>query len=209
MGIITAIETQKKNGNRVSIYIDGRFALGVHSYVAEKLDLSVNQSIDEKKLSDIIYAETLNYAKYRALRLIAYRDRSKEEIRRRLISAGIAEDVVDEVIIQLINEGLINDEKFCEGYVKSRMASKPMGKKRLTIELSTKGVQNTDIENALSDISDENEYETAYGLAVKKVRKKECLDLDEKRKLGNFLARRGFGWETIRKVIERLDSEKS
>lgn len=204
MGKITAIEPQKRRGYRRSIFVDGEFLVGAHEDIVVALGLGVGQSFDEERLVEILKAEEIRKARESALRLLGYRDRSVSEIRKRLIGSDFPEDTVEEVIRQLSGCGLLNDEKFSKGWVNSRTAAKPMGRNRLAWELRSKGVDANAVENALESMDEDAEFQLALSVARKKIGKSDGFDPDSKKRLGPFLARRGFGWEVINRVFEEL-----
>lgn len=208
MGRISAIEPQKRRRDRVSIFVDGEFVVGAHEAVVVKLGLSIGQFFDSKQLEELVRAETLRKARESAYGLIAYRDRTKSEIRKRLIGSEFPEDVVDEVVNHLIEAELVDDEKFSRDWIKARSAAKPMGKTRLAWELRSKGVEPLDVEEALSGIDEEAEYQLALETARKKLQKADLSDPATKNRLGAFLARRGFGWELIAKVVGELINDE-
>ncbi|MCE5200125.1 MAG: regulatory protein RecX [Armatimonadota bacterium] len=207
MSTITAIEPQKRREDRRSVFVDGQFLVGTHADIVEILGLKVGQSFDEDRLLELLRAETLRKARESALRLLSYRDRSVSEIRRRLIGSDFPEDVVEEVIDQLIRNELLDDEKFSQAWVKSRNASKPMGKTRLAWELRSKGVDAVKVEEALESIDEVTEFKLALSVAEKKIGKADRSDPGVKNRLGSFLQRRGFGWEVIGRVFNELFSE--
>lgn len=207
MGVITAIEAQKKRSKRRSIFVDGEFVAGVHEDVAAALNLSVGQSFDRDRLLELIRAENVRKAYDRALRLIAYRDRSESEVRRRLLASDFSEEVADEVVRKLADVGLLNDERFSEQWVKSRTLSKPMGRARLAWELRSKGVEPETVEQALRDFGEDTEYTLAMSAAQKKLGRMDRTDPSLREKLASFLGRRGFDWDVIRKVLDELCPE--
>jgi len=184
--------------------VDGEFVLGVHEDVVLALGLSVGQVFDKDRLVDLLKAETKRKAHDSALRLIGYRDRSVSEVRKRLIGNEYPEDIVDEVIEQLSRAGLLDDGKFSRDWVKARSASKPMGKTRLAWELRSKGVEAPMVDEVLEGLDEEAECEMAYSVAAQKVRKMDSGDPSMKSKLGSFLRRRGFSWDVITKVLDRV-----
>src|SRR5437870_5591985 len=95
---VTAIEPQVRRAGRVSIFIDGKFALGLHEEVAASLGLYVGQTITEAELSAAVAAETRRRARDSALRLLGYRPRSRVEMRQRLLRKGYDEAIVDEAL---------------------------------------------------------------------------------------------------------------
>lgn len=207
MGLITAIESQKKRGNRRSIFVDGEFVAGVHEDVALSLGLSVGQVVDDQRLAELLRTETVRKAREAALRWISYRDRSTEEVRRRLVGSDFPEDVVLEVVEQLSNAKLLDDDKFSRDWARARTRSKPLGKARLSSELRSKGVDQETVEGALSFLDDAEERRLAREVAARRLEKMDRSDPSVKRRLAAFLARRGFGWEIVGEVVESLRPE--
>lgn len=205
MGRITAIEAQKRRGDRMSVFVDGEFVVGAHEEVILALGLAVGQAFENEQLLALVRAETLRKARESALRLLSYRSRSVTEIRRKLVGNNFPEEVVDEVVEQLSRTGLLDDEKFSRDWVKSRTtSSRPMGRTRLAWELRSKGVEPTMVDEALEDVDEDTEYAMALSLASRKMAKSDRNDPSIRNRLSSFLRRRGFSWEITGKVIQEL-----
>lgn len=204
MSTITAIETQKRRSIRRSIFVDGEFVIGAHEEVIAALGLAVGQTFDNQRLAELVEAETAGKARERALRLINYRDRTSSEIRRRLLGSDFPEKTVVEVVDQLKRAGLLDDEKFSRDWVKSRTASKPMGKLRLVHELRARGVDARLVEKAVESVDGETERQLAHSLASRKLDKMDAGDPTTRTRLISFLRRRGFGWEIASEVVDSL-----
>lgn len=204
MSTITAIEAQKKRGNRRSIFVDGEFVAGVHEDIVVVLGLAVGQTFDRDRLVELLKAETARKARENAIRLINYRDRSVSEVRRRLVGDDFPQEVVDDVIDQLSRAGLLDDEKFSRDWVKARSASKPMGRTRLAWELRSRGVDAPTVDEALEAVDEAAECELARTVAAQKLKKMDCSDPLTRNRLGSFLRRRGFDWNVISRVMDEL-----
>lgn len=205
---ISAIEVQERKGNRRSIFVNGKFALGVDESVVVELGLHVGQQMTEQELQSIVHAELVAKAKQRTLKLLEYRPRSRSEVARRLGRLGFAEDVVDETLICLEALGLIDDAQFSRSWVNHRLAGKAMGKARIKWELRQKGVPTDVAEEALEAVDADTEYESAMGAAARRWRKDSGLDeRTRRRRLASFLRRQGFEWEVITRVLGELDPE--
>ena len=205
MDTITAIEPQKRRGNRRSIFVNGRFLAGVDEEVVLTLGLRVGQEISEERLAGMLRAETILRVRQDALNLLSYRPRTSNELSRRLVLKGYDQDVVDEALSALASVDLINDEKFSKDWVTSRLEQKPMGRVRIAWELRQKGVAPDLVEQAVERVDSETEYELALGLAERKVRHfGGDISLEDRRKLAQFLRRRGFAWDVTNRVVEEL-----
>lgn len=207
---ITSIEVQEKRPKRRSIFLDGEFAVGVDERVVRDLNLRVGQQINEEDLKKIVHREQVSKAKERALTLLDYRPRSRAEIERRLRSAGFEEEVIEETLARLDELGLIDDREFTRGWVNHRLAGKPMGRTRIKWELKQKGVSVDLAEEAVSEIDHDTEHRSALEAARRRWSRDRDEDTGEKkRRLGAYLRRQGFDWETIKSVINELTEETS
>jgi regulatory protein len=200
---ITGIEPQQRHANRVSIFVDGAFVLGVDREVAAALGLAVGQSIGEQRLREVARAEEIRQATDRALHLLGYRARSRTEVRRRLARKGYEEEVIDQVLDRLTQTGLIDDSQFTEAWVRARSTGRAMGPRRIAWELRQKGVDGEIVREAVGRIDETTEL----GLALKVGRQKAESVRGEpmhvaRRKLAAALQRRGFSWEVTARVLE-------
>ena len=148
---------------------------------------------------------SIEAAKEKALRLLDFRPRSKKEIERSLAKAGFAEEVVAETLKRLEDLGLIDDRRFARMWVNHRKA---LGKTRIKWELRQKGVSNDVVEEALSRIDPETEYQSAVEAARSRWEKDRSPDeRTRRRRLASYLQRKGFGWDVINGVLNELGGE--
>lgn len=207
MDRITAIETQKRRGNRRSIYVNGEFVAGVGEEVVVDLGLKVGQQVDGEKLAEVLRAEEIRSAREAALTLLDYRSRTQRELEQRLIQKGYSEETIARVIEQLENVDLVNDERFATDWVASRITHRPVGKSRMNWELRRKGVAPEIVEEALEQVDEDKEFEMALDLAERKLGGKAIEDPESKRKMAGFLQRRGFHWEIVSRALDKLSPE--
>ena len=148
---------------------------------------------------------SIEKAKEKALRLLDYRPRSSKEIERRLMKAGFEEEVVAEALRRLEEVGLIDDAEFARMWINHRKA---VGKTRIKWELRQKGVSTEVVEEALSGIDPETEYQSAMKSArVRWAKDKSPDERTRRRRLVAHLQRKGFGWDVINSVLNELSGE--
>jgi regulatory protein len=139
-----------------------------------------------------------------ALRYLAQRPRSEAEVRQRLRRAGIAPDEIEQTLAQLKRHGLIDDRAFAAYWVEQRRTFRPRGARLLQAELRAHGVGALLAAGGAVSTDDD-----AYRAALKKARLLATLDERTFRaRLGQFLARRGFDWDTIAPTVDRLWCEQ-
>ena len=198
---ITSLKVQKRNPNRVSIYLDDEFAFGVSRIVAAWLH--VGQELSEEKISELQEQETKEAGLQKALQLLSYRPRSEAEIRQRMKKAGFDPEVITKVLDRLRETGLVRDESFARDWVENRSALKPRSRKMLAYELRQKGVAEEAIEQALETTSEDEDL--AFQAATRYAHKLSASDWQEfHRRLMSFLARRGFSYETAKTVVRQV-----
>ncbi|SMB96270.1 regulatory protein [Desulfonispora thiosulfatigenes DSM 11270] len=149
----------------------------------------------------------LSKAQSLALKYLSYRPRTIKELETYLMKKKADMDIIQEVINYLLNLSYLNDEKFCELWIKDRINLKPMGKTRIYYDLLQKGVKKEVIEICLEEhLPNELEYELALELAKNKSLKLESDDEFKKnKKLSDFMYRRGFSYSIINSVINEIN----
>jgi len=201
-GKITALKVQKRNSQRVNVYLDDEYAFGLARITAAWLQ--VGQELSDAKIDQLQSDDARETAYQRALGLLDRRPRSEQEIRRYLVKHDIEEEVVNDVLQRLSHSGLVNDKDFASLWVENRQSFRPRSRKALAFEMRQKGIASDAIDQVLGEISDQDEEDLAYQAASQQARKYKNMDwLGFRQKLSGFLARRGFDYETSRAAIQR------
>jgi regulatory protein len=202
--IITAIEPQQKNPQRVNVYLNGKFVFGLAAILAAWL--KVGQELSEEKIASLKTEDEREVTYQKALHFISYRPRSSAEVRQNLTKRGISELLVEETVNRLQSAGLVNDETFARAWVENRNAFRPRSKSALRMELRRKGLSDETIQSVLDEQVDEEAL--ACEAARKYARRLAGLEWPEfRRKLGGFLARRGFSYTTLAPVVSEVWKE--
>lgn len=202
---ITRIETQKRKRNRYSVFLDEEFAFGLDAAVVTKFNLSVGDRLSEEKIADLLHEEEKRRIKEKAYRYLAGRAHSEKELRDKLLRKGFEETQVDGVMAELKEVGYLDDARFACTFAQSRLRNKPMGAFLLRRELQQKGVAGPLIDEAIKDAyAGVDEEELAADLVRRRASRYRDLEQDKRKKrLYDFLRRRGFRWDVVRRVIER------
>jgi len=136
-----------------------------------------------------------------ACRLFSIRARSESELRKRLSERGFSGTVVRRTVAFLEEKGIVSDLKFARQWVESRMRTKPKGNMVLRKELRQKGLSSAVIERVLSERGS-NEGDVCRLLAKKKMEALEKIPKEKaRRRLFDFLARRGFDFDLIEDAV--------
>jgi regulatory protein len=203
MAKITAIVSQKRDSNRVNIHLDGEYALGVSRLAAGWL--KVGQELAEDKIAALKAEDASEQAYQQALLFLSYRARSESEIRQNLHKHEIPEDVIEQTLERLRTNQLADDSQFAQVWVENRNTFRPRGRRLLQMELRQKGLTDEAAHSALAGLDEEA---LAYDAALKRARRFEGLEwIEYRKKLSEFLARRGFPYSVITPVVSRLWNE--
>lgn len=204
---ITAIEPQKNHPDRVNVHVDGAFRLALGAEIAWGAHLHVGDEVTEALLADLERQDRLWKAREAALVLLSYRPRTEQELRRRLREKEFPEEVVEECLAGLEGIGLVDDSAFATVFVRDRVRFKPRGRRRLAQELRAKGVDMDTAHEAITGVFEDaevSETDLAREAAAKWSPKAGEDPMKAKQRFYAFMARRGFGSEAIREVMEEV-----
>jgi regulatory protein len=202
-GRVTSLEPQVKHPDRFNLYIDDHFAIGLSAYVAARV--RVGQELSLQELEELARVEELEDAYNRALGRLEARPRSEAEIRRYLSGRKYRIDVVNQVVDRLKAARLLSDREFARFWVENREVFRPRSARALKYELRQKGVPMEEIARVVSKL---DEADSAYRAARPKADRWKSLDAQQFReKLSGFLARRGFGYQVTRDTVTRIWKE--
>lgn len=203
MAVVTGLEIQQKNKERVNVYLDEEYAFSLDLVAAASLHKG--QQLTDAEIALLKDQDAVSQAVDRAVRFLAYRPRSMAEIRRNLAEKQTPEAVIEAAMERLIRLGYVDDETFARYWVENRNMFKPLSPRALRYELREKGVADADIHAALENL---DSHDAAYRAAQTQVRRyRQTRKTEFRNKLGPFLQRRGFDYEVIREVVERLIDE--
>ena len=209
-GVITSISAQKKNTRRLSVFLDGHFAFGVHQDVLLEHALHAGQHLDDTQVRALIEADTFIRAKEAAMFYLGYRARTEFEIKKKLREKGFSEDTSDRVIDRLRSLSYVDDEGFARDFVKDRFRTKGHGPQRLRADLRRAGVNPNLIDQAIEECLDGDDLlEAAMELAEKRWPRlaSESNPTKKRHKLYSYLLRRGHAPETAREAVARMNAE--
>ena len=204
MAIITKIESQKKNNDRVNIYVDGEFFMAVFTELIYTFNLKKGMEIDQNNLTYILKEEMYIKAKNKALNILSKADQSEKKIREKL-SSEFEEDTIDIVIEFLLKSKLIDDDLLAQKIVNTNVNLNKCGRNKIKQNLYNKGICIESINEAISEIDKDVEFENAMYLAKKRY---ERVKNEDKRKIyqkvSQHLAYKGFDYDIIKRVLNKL-----
>ncbi len=202
MGKITALRFGRGRRKRVNVSLDGRFAFSLEAEVAIKEGLQVGQELSASQIEALARSDYYHRCLNAAAHYLSYRPRSEFELSERLHQRGFDGDSVEAVLAKLKEQGLVDDMAFAQFWKDNRESFSPRSQWLTKLELRRKGVANNIIDQIADTINDED---SAYRAALSKARSLPLSDYQSfRRRLGDYLKRRGFGYGVINHTIERL-----
>ena len=198
MSEITSIEPQKKDKERCSIFVDGRFYCGIKLEVAIKYHLKAGMHVDKSKLDEIQLETEKSQAIDKAMTHLSATMKTKKQMHDFLVKKGYTEAVIDYVFERLEYYKLLDDEAYCRAYVNSVSGK---GKRALEADLYKRGAEKSAIELVLSEI-EENTDEAAA--VLEKYMRGKAATKENLHKGLKYLLSKGFGYDTAKEALEKF-----
>lgn len=215
---ITKLEYQKRNPNRVNVYVDGKFAVGLDVNSVISLGLCKNQPLTGDGLARIISESDYGKLLGAAVNFLSFRPRSEWEVKhfleqktKKLQSASPEKESLTESVLKKLKQtGHINDGEFVRWFADQRQTFRPKGHRAVEVELRRKGVDIELIRHVLAaqSVGALSQYalaEKALEKPLRRLAKSAYLPSEvfrTKGKLQRFLANRGFDYDTAREAVE-------
>ncbi len=209
MPIITKIEVQKKNEERVNIYVDEEFFMAIYKELVFTFNLKKGDTIQGDNLRQVLRDEMFLKAKNKALNTLSKTSQSEKKIRQKL-SDDFEEDIIDDVIDFLQKYNFINDDELASKIINTNLSINKYGSNKIKQNLYNKGLDKSTIDEAISGIDNDLEFENALHLAQKRYSR--LKNEDPKKiyaKISNHLAYKGFNYDIIKSVLNKVLKEDS
>lgn len=135
----------------------------------------------------------------------AYQERSHQEVTNKLYNLKVPRDTHDAIIVHLIDNNFLNEERFALSFARGKHRMSGWGKNRITTELKLRNISAYLIKKALKEITDQMYFETLENLATNRWANLKEPSLEKKRqKLQAFLYRKGYEYELINDIVLEL-----
>ena len=206
MSKITALRTGRGREKRVNVFLDEKFAFSLGAEVVMKEGLQVGQELSTGQVELLTGSDRLQRCLNVAYHYLSYRPRSESEVRERLQRRGFDGDCTEAVMAKLREQGLVDDAVFAQFWKENRESFSPRSQRLTSLELRRKGVGSELIDQVVAAVDD---GDSAYRAALGRVRRLPLSDYQGfRRRLGEYLRRRGFNYEVINHTVERVWQEQ-
>ncbi len=206
-GTVTRLVAQQHDPDRVSVFLDGVFAYGVHRDVVLSFGLRKGLALTAADTARLLADDDRLQARSLALGALATRARTRHEIATRLRDDGHEGALVEDTLDWLAERGLLDDAAYARQYAESRRAAQGYGPERIRQELRRRGI---DAETAQAALAASEDVDATLALALAQAERRwtslarEPDARKRRKKLFDFLVRRGFGFDTARQAVEQM-----
>lgn len=199
---ITAITPQVKDKKRVNIFLDGEFYCGLQKITQMTNNLQVGDMVSEKRLSELVFESEYTACVDLAYKYLGRKNHTKMQVIIYLKGKSFDNKVIAKVIDKLEEYGYLDDMQYAKTYIEFKKSSK--GRRLLSAELSSKGVDSKTIEKALDTLTDEDQ--SAYNTAKKYIKSKP-FDFELKAKAFRYLISKGFSYDNATGALDKISAE--
>lgn len=213
---ITDIQPQKKNPLRENIYLDGEFSFGISTEIRFLSRLHIDDTITNYQVEKLIQKDQVARLVEKSLKFLSYRPRSERELTNHLLFKGKLSELESETekknykdnvttaVSYLKKHQQLDDRQFALWWLESRRKFKKTGDQVIKQELQLKGIPKELITDLLAE-NVQDPYELALALGKKKQVSYQKLEpKDFKIKMGQYLVRKGYHWDTVTRVVDTL-----
>ena len=195
--VITNIEPCEKG--KVKIFFDSAKPLLLYKGEVKKLLLKDHMQIDNREYYRIFYDIVGKRVIKRAMHLLEKKDRTEEELRKKLIQGDYPEELIENAIDYVKSYHYIDDERYARSFIRLNQERKSAA--RLRQDLLARGIAKDVIEIALEEENEMEPEELIRKLLEKKHYDADRASLQEKQKMYRFLMSRGFQYSEIMHVL--------
>ncbi len=199
MGVVTALRAGRRG--RISVYVDDAYVCSVSETLLARRRLYQGLELDQADLESLRQEASAERVLGDAHRLLAQRQRSREELRRRLLQKEHTEQAVAATIERLVADGLLDDDAFAAAFVADKRRLGGWGAERIRRGLLELGVEVETVERALC-VSDDDEVERALAILRRKGAPEAPLEAARRRAYAT-LQRRGFSGPVCYTAVKR------
>ncbi len=202
---ITDVRHVPRRPSRRVVELDDGETVTLEASLVTRAGLRVGLPVDAGTLAELRVEDARLRAKAAALDMVRSREVSTQQVRTRLRRKGFEDEAIEFAVSSLTKLEYLSDERYAEEFVESRKRRNPRGRYGLQRELEKRGIARETIDRTLMALSQQDEHELAVQAARKQMRVYRTVTEDvARRRLHDFLVRRGFGYDIVRSVVSEV-----
>lgn len=193
----------KKCKNKYKVFFDNNESIDLYEDVILKHDLLLKKEISDKDIEVIKKANNKEEIYYVSIKYYSIKMRTKNEMKLYLKKKNYSDDDIDNTINRLIEEGIINDEKYARAFINDKIHLSNMGPYKIKNELLKNGISEEIIDKYIDEIDQEEIRNKLERLIDKKINTiKNCSGSVLKYKIMNYFINEGYNKYDIEDILE-------
>lgn len=207
---ITKIERQKRNEEKVNVYVDEkyRFSMTLNSLLG--IDgIKVGDEITEDDIMRLQQKDEGQLALLKVFDIVSRSLQTEYNIRKKLIEKKFSDEAIDYAIEKAKGYNYINDETYVKSFVQYRAIPNKWGEKKVLQELYLKGIDRQFAEPIVKEYCEDYiMFENACALAKKKLNSLKGLEeYKQRNKIYYYLSMKGYSYDIISSVLNKIFEE--
>lgn len=194
---ITGIKAQVKNPDRVSVYVDEKYAFSLSYPQVLDQKVRVGLTVDDARLAELKHASDFGKAYERALMFVMLRPRSVREVQDYARRKKWTPEDSELIINKLIAKRYLSDSAFARSWVQSRALGNKTSARKLRLELKQKGVT----DDIIKEVFEASSYDELDALRALVTKKRKLARYGDDQKLMRYLAGQGFSFDDIKNAL--------
>lgn len=211
-GTVTALKVRRGRSDRTVVFIDGEAVVEIATVIAEEAQLRTGMVLVPEDLDSLRQRDEPFRARSKALVLLTARDRPVREIETRLDALGFSAETVSATIAWLRERGYVDDHRYAEHFAAEKIRA-GWARRRIRSDLLARGISRDVAEEVVASIETRDgmtESDADQVLVEKLVRRfgaeYACDPAGTRRRIAGFLARRGYDWDSVDRVMRRFET---
>jgi regulatory protein len=194
---ITSLQQQVKNPDRVSVFVDGKYAFSLSYNEVISSGVKAEQEIDEAQLKRFKKLSEDGKLRARALEWLMNRPHSTRELKDYLYKKKADPELSDKLVEEFSSKGYLNDESFAQWY-SELLTRRGKSNRAIKAELFKKGI-GREVADAVLDETGDEEQRLAELVAKKS---KLSRYRNDPQKLTQYLVAQGFNWQDVKAALK-------
>lgn len=200
--IITSIELQKRNKNRVNVFCDGEYSFSISKNGVVDFYLYKDKEITQDEINEIVEKDSVNKGFAYACDYLL--NKTTNEVKNKLKEKGYEDKYIEIIIEKLKYYDYLNDKRYIEYYIKERAIPNNWGTQKIKNNLYKKGLDMKLINEVINEIEELNDNKERINALINKKLKtlyNETDDRKKKEKISRFLISRGYNWNEFSDIL--------
>lgn len=144
----------------------------------------------------------------KACKYCAYQERTHEQVRAKLKEIGLWDSAIEEVILKLIENNFLNEERFAQAYVRGKFGQLKWGRNKILQGLKKHKLSPFCIKSGMNTIDGDEYFQTCKKLIIKKFRlTNEKNEAIKQKKILAYMQAKGYEWDIITEAYKEALNE--